>query len=140
MKHTNVITLPKAFAGLGSKYITRSGSMWQPETVALCFALALRTHGTVDAVRATARRLADKVCAEQQPHLRALARRPSNEAAHQRDPRTKLNGVRDGDVIPVATNIINRGCALTGVAPEHPFTLDTDADHAQHPAPHSPAH
>ena len=129
-KHTNVITLPRAFAGLGSRYVTRAGAMWQPETVALCFALTLRQHGTAEAVRATAKRLASRVCREQQPRLNALARRPTNEAQHQRDPRVKLDGVRDRDVLPVALNIINRVCDLVRIAPEQPFTLDTDADHA----------
>lgn len=135
-KHTNVITLPRAFTGLGSRYVTRSGAVWQPETVALCFALVLRQHGTVDAVRATAHRLADKVCREQQPHLRALARRPTNEAAHQHDPRVKLNGVRDADVLTVALNIINRVCDLVVIRPEHPFCIDKDAEHAKSVANH----
>lgn len=122
-KHTNVITLPRAFTGLGSRYVTRSGALWQPETVALCLALTLRQHGTVDAVRATAKHLASRVCMEQQPRLRALSRRPTNEHAHQRDPRVRLNGVPDAQVLTVALNIVNRVCALTGVAPEQPFEL-----------------
>lgn len=122
-KHTNIITLPKAFAGLGSKYVTRSGDMWQPETVALCMALTIRQHGSVEAVRATAKRLSTRVCLEQQPRLRALSRRPTNAAAHQHDPRVKLNGVPDEMVTQVALNIINRVCDLTGIAPEAPFEM-----------------
>lgn len=120
-KHTNVITLPRAFSGLGSKYVTRSGSQWQPETIALCMALTVRNHGTVEAVRATARRLAPKVCMEQQSRLRALSRRPTNELEHRLKPAVKLNGVRDEDVLRVATNIVNRVCDLVGVAPGVPF-------------------
>lgn len=123
MTHTNVITLPRAFTGLGSKYITRSGSRWQPEDVALCMALTLRQHGTVDAVRATARRLADRVCMEQQPRLKALSRRPTNTTARERNPSAKLNGVLDADVLPVALNIVNRVCTLIGLAPDVPFEL-----------------
>ncbi|MNZ12921.1 hypothetical protein D3C78_298040 [compost metagenome] len=112
---SNVITLPQAVKGLASRYVTRSGGQWQPETVALCMALTLRNHGTVEAVRATARRLADRVCLEQQPKLKALARRPTNLGA------AKLNGVLDEDVVPVAERIINRVCDLVGIATGVPF-------------------
>lgn len=122
MKHTNVITLPKYLEAIQlRKYITRSGDMWQPQTVALCIALTMRQHGTVEAVRATARRLSTRVCMEQQPRLKALSRRPTNIAAHERDPRVKLDGVRDEDVLRVAVNIVNRVCDLTGVMPGVPF-------------------
>ena len=124
VKHTNVITLPRAFAGLQRKYVTRSGDMYSPEDVALRMALVLRLHGTVEAVRACARVLAGKVCMEQQPKLKALSRRPTNQAAHDRDPSVKLNGVPDDRVIQVATRIIDRVCDLVGIAPGVPFELN----------------
>ena len=121
-KHTNVITLPKAFTGLGTRYITRSGDMWQPLDVALCMALTVRIHGTEDAVRATARRLSERVCMEQQPRLRALSRRPTNLEAHRRMG-AKLNGVPDGEVMGVAKRIVERVTDLMGIAPGVPFEV-----------------
>jgi hypothetical protein len=100
------ITLPRWLSRPVTKYITRSGSRWQPETVALCFAITLRQHGTIEAVRATARRLSDLVCREQQPRLKALART-----------------VADDKVIQVAVNIINRVCDLCDIGTSTEFKM-----------------
>jgi hypothetical protein len=100
------IALPRWLSRPVSKYITRSGSRWQPETVALCFAITLRQYGTIEAVRATARRLSDLVCREQQPRLKSLART-----------------VPDDKVIQVALNIINRVCDLCDIAPGTEFKM-----------------
>lgn len=100
------IALPRWLSRPVTKYITRSGSRWQPETVALCFAITLRQHGTIEAVRATARRLSDLVCREQQPRLKALART-----------------VPDDKVMQVALNIINRVCDLCDIGPGADFKM-----------------
>ncbi|WP_417659956.1 hypothetical protein [Pseudidiomarina sp.] len=100
------IALPRWLSRPVSRYVTRSGERWQPETVALVFALVLREHGTIEAVRATARRLADKVCLEQQPKLKELART-----------------VPDDKVIQVALNIINRVCDLCSIGPGTEFKM-----------------
>lgn len=100
------IKMPRFLSRPVSKYITRSGARWQPEDVALCMALTLRHHGTVEAVRATARRLADLVCMEQQPKMKQLARYVESEK-----------------VIPCALAIINRVCSLVKIAPEVEFEL-----------------
>lgn len=125
-KHTNIITLPRAFTGLGTRYITRSGDMYSPEDVALRLALVLRLHGSVEAVRACAHLLAGKVCMEQQPKLRALSRRPTNRAMHEHTGEP-LNGVPDEQVITVACRIVERVTDLLGIAPGVPFRLESAA-------------
>src|SRR5690606_9390001 len=90
---SGVITLPRYLNPPRRRYVTRSGSTWGPETVALCFALTLRNHGTVEAVRATARRLVDKVCMEHQPNMKKLARGTD---------------IAEDKTIPCALAIINR--------------------------------
>lgn len=103
---SGVITLPRYLNPPRRRYVTRSGSMWGPETVALCFALTLRNHGTVEAVRATARRLVDKVCMEHQPNMKKLARGTD---------------IPDDKTIPCALAIINRVCNLVGIRPDVEF-------------------
>lgn len=71
---SGVVTLPGYLSIPKRRYITRSGGKWGPETVALCFALAMREHGTHEAIRATARRLVPLVCLENQPNMKKLAR------------------------------------------------------------------
>lgn len=122
-KHTNVVPLPRFVAGLNRKYITKTGDMLQPLDVALGLALSVRLHGTVDAARATARRMAQKVCMEHRPRLTALSRRPTNVEQHRRDPGVKLNGVLDEDVLWVARRIIERVSDALGVAPGVPFEV-----------------
>lgn len=127
-KHTNAITLPRYLAEIQRrKYITQSGPMMQPLDVALRLAIVLRNHGTVESVRRLARTLADQVCAEQRPRLKELGRRPTNDWEHQRDPAVRLNGVPDDRVIECALNIINRYCALAGIAPDTPFAMEDRA-------------
>ncbi|AMD43444.1 hypothetical protein ZC03_067 [Pseudomonas phage ZC03] len=110
---SNVITLP-TWLSQRSKYITKTGGDWGPETVALCLALSLRIHGTVDQVRVTARRLAERVCREQEPKLKGIAREPD-----------------DSIVVMTAESIVNRVCDLLEIDPEYRFTsgLEVKTNH-----------
>ena len=104
-KGSGDIALPAYLAKAADRrYVTTSGAMWGPELVCLAFALTIRNHGTVEAVRATAKRLASKVCMEMQPNMKKLAR-----------------AVPDDKVIPTALTIINRSCKLLGIAPDVEF-------------------
>ena len=119
---SNVLPVPKAFAGLAKRrYVTRTGPMMQPLDVCLRMALSLRHHGTAEAVRTLARKLVDQVCAEQKPRLKELARRPTNEWERQRNPNVLLNGVPDELVIPTAIKMVERYCYLAGLRPDEPF-------------------
>lgn len=122
-KRTNVIPLPRFCAGLQRKYITKTGDQFQPLDVALGLALSVRLHGTVEAARGTARRMAEKVCMEHRPKLVALSRVPTNIEQHRRDPAAKLNGVLDEDVLHVARRIVERVSDALGVAPGVPFEV-----------------
>ena len=99
---SGVVTLPGYLSKPKRRYITRSGGKWGPETVALCFALSLRIHGTHDAIRATARRLVPLVCLENQPNMKKLARG---------------DDINERQTILCALMIVNRVCDLTGVLP-----------------------
>lgn len=120
---SNIITLPRFCASLQRRYVTRTADMMQPLDVALAMALVLRNHGTVNAVRAAAHRMATRVCMEQQPKLKAIARRPTNLEARRRDPGVRLNGVPDDEVLNVARNIVDRVTNALGIAPGVPFEL-----------------
>lgn len=120
---SNVITLPRFCAGLQRRYVTRTGDVLQPLDVALRMALVLRLHGTVEAVRAAAHVMAPQVCMEQQPKLKAIARRPTNLEARRRDPSVRLNGVPDDEVLNVARNIVERVTDALGIAPGVPFEV-----------------
>jgi hypothetical protein len=74
-------------------YITRSGGQYQPDDVALAFALSLKFHDSADELRKLARRLIDKVRLEHQPNMKRLAREPD-----------------DAKVFDAALKIINRVC------------------------------
>ncbi|WP_288080338.1 hypothetical protein [Pseudomonas sp.] len=104
---SGVVTLPRFLSAPRRKYITETGGQWSPETVALCFALALREHGTVAAVRSTARQLVDKVPRESQPNMKRIWREATDQQA-----------------IDLGVTIINRVCDLTGIAPGLPFELN----------------
>jgi hypothetical protein len=101
---SGVVTLPNWMKAVKKHYITRSGGQYQPEDVALSFALSLRYHDSADELRALARRLVDKVCLEHQPNMRRLAREPD-----------------DALVFDAALKIINRVCDLMGYGPDTQF-------------------
>lgn len=103
---TTPITLPAYLNRKPKKYITRSGGQYTPDDIALRFALCLQIHGTADALRATARELAPKVCYEHQPNMKLLSRTMDDEK-----------------VFVAAINIINRVCDLLGLAPDSEFHL-----------------
>jgi hypothetical protein len=133
---SNVVALPRFVAGLNRKYITKTGDQFQPMDVALALALSVRQHGTVDAVRSTARRLSQRVCMEHRPRLTALARQPTNIEQHRRDPREKLNGVLDDDVLWVAQRIIERVTDALGIAPGFPMEILPSAELVDPPKCH----
>ena len=94
-------------ANYGRRYITRSGAMWGPDMVALCFALAIRHHDDhAAAIRATARRLVPLVCMEHQPNMKKLARGTD---------------IDDANTVSCALAIINRVCEVKGIRPDVPF-------------------
>ena len=92
-------------------YITRSGGQYQPDDVALAFALSLRVHDSADHLRRLARRLVDKVCLEHQPNMKRLAREPD-----------------DAKVFDAALKIINRVCDLLEYAPGTRFVRNGEND------------
>jgi hypothetical protein len=92
-------------------YITRSGGRYQPDDVALTFALSLRMHDSADHLRRLARRLADKVCLEHQPNMKRLAREPD-----------------DAEVFAAALKIINRVCDLLDIGPGATFVRNGGDD------------
>lgn len=108
-KTSGVVTLPHWMKSVKKLYNTRSGGKYQPEDVALSFALSLRNHDSADELRALAHRLVDKVCLESQPSMRRLAR--------ERD---------DALVFDAALRIINRVCDLMGYGPGTQFKRNGD--------------
>lgn len=94
---SGVVTLPSWMASVRKLYNTRSGGQYQPEDVALAFALSLRIHDSADQLRALARRLVDEVCMESQPNMRRLGREQN-----------------DALVFDAALKIVNRVCDLQG--------------------------
>lgn len=92
-------------------YITSSGGQYQPDDVALAFALSLRMHDSADHLRRLARRLVDKVCLEHQPNMKRLAREPD-----------------DAKVFDAALKIINRVCDLLEYAPGTAFVRNGGDD------------
>lgn len=105
------ITLPSWMNAVKKHYITRSGGQYQPEDVALAFALSLRCHDSADELRALALRLVSKVCLEHQPNMKRLGREPD-----------------DAKVFDAALKIINRVCDLMGYAPGREFKRNGDRD------------
>lgn len=87
-------------------YITRSGGKWHPEDIAAVFSLSLRIHGTVAALRTSARQLVDQVCLEHQPNMKRLWREPD-----------------DFKVLDAVLKIINRVDDLLGILPGQYFEL-----------------
>ncbi len=92
-------------------YITRSGGRYQPDDVALAFALSLRMHDSADHLRRLSRRLVDKVCLEHQPNMKRLAREPD-----------------DAEVFSAALKIINRVCDLLDIGPGATFVRNGGDD------------
>lgn len=93
-------------AMLMPRFVTRPRTAWDSLTVALCFALAVRLHGTPEAIQRTARNLVDKVRLEHQPNMKRLARGveiPADKA------------------IPCAVEVINSVCKVEHIRPEVPF-------------------
>lgn len=74
--------------------------------VVLIFALVLHNHGTADAIRATAKRIRDKVCMEHRPKMRLLA-----------------NTEDDARVLQAAINIVERSTSQLGILPGRPFPV-----------------
>lgn len=92
-------------------YITRSGGRYQPDDVAVAFALSLRIYDSADHLRRLARRLVDKVCREHQPSMKLLYREQGDEK-----------------VFEVALRIINRVCDLQGYVPGRRFVRNGGDD------------
>lgn len=103
------ITLPTWMQKPKRTYITRSGGQYRPEEVALAFALSIRFHNSADEIRATARRLVDKVCLEHQPNLKRLGREPE-----------------DAKVFDAALKIVDRVCDLMGYSVGEEFKRHVD--------------
>ncbi|MFA0967361.1 DUF7740 domain-containing protein [Pseudomonas amygdali] len=101
---SGVMTLPSWMKSVKKLYNTRSGGQYQPDDVALAFAVSLRLYDSADHLRALARRLVDKVCLEHQPNMKRLSREPD-----------------DAKVFDAALKIINRVCHLLDVGAETEF-------------------
>ncbi|MNO13129.1 hypothetical protein D3C76_27550 [compost metagenome] len=69
-----VITLPAWMKSVKKLYNTTTGGTMTPVDVALAFALTIRLHGTTDALRKTAWNITDKVCRQQKPGMKRLAK------------------------------------------------------------------
>ncbi|EKT4494989.1 hypothetical protein QEM27_002719 [Pseudomonas putida] len=109
---SRVVTLPAWMNRPVKKlYNTRSGGRYQPDDVALAFALSLRMHDSADQLRRLARRLVDKVCLEHQPNMKRLAREPD-----------------DAKVFDAALKIINRVCHLLDIGPGATFVRNGGDD------------
>lgn len=109
---SGVVTLPAWMNRPVKKlYNTRSGGQYQPDDVALAFALSLRMHDSADHLRRLARRLVDKVCLEHQPNMKRLAREPD-----------------DAKVFDAALKIINRVCDLLDIGPGTRFVRNGEDD------------
>ncbi|KPW49780.1 hypothetical protein ALO82_101065 [Pseudomonas syringae pv. broussonetiae] len=101
---SGVMTLPSWMKSVKKLYNTRSGGQYQPDDVALAFAVSLRLYDSADQIRSLARRLVDKVCLEHQPNMKRLSREPD-----------------DAKVFDAALKIINRVCHLLDVGGETEF-------------------
>ena len=101
---SGLVTLPKALSKPMPRYITQSGGSYLPIDTALALALAVRLHGTKEAVRKVAHNLVPKLCLEQQSKMRGIARLP------------------DETFMIAVLAAINRTCELEGIRPEIPFT------------------
>ena len=100
------ITLPRCMS-VPRRFVS-SRPAWNSLAVALAFALALREHGTPEAVQATAHRLVSKVPMEKQPNMKRLARGidiPKDKA------------------IPCAVEVIDAVCRAQVISPEVEFKL-----------------
>jgi hypothetical protein len=106
---SGVVTLPSWMTSVRKLYNTRSGGQYQPDDVALAFALSLRIHDSADELRSLARRLVDKVCLEHQPNMKRLSREPD-----------------DAKVFDAALKIINRVCDLLDVGTGTEFVRNGD--------------
>lgn len=111
MAQSGVVTLPSWMRSVKKLYNTRSGGQYQPDDVALAFALSLRFHDSADELRSLARRLVDKVCLEHQPNMKRLSREPD-----------------DAKVFDAALRIINRVCDLLNYEPGTAFVRNGDLD------------
>lgn len=101
-----IVTLPKWMNTVKKVYVTSTGGDYNPRDVALALALTIRLHGTVDAIRQTARNLVDKVCREHKPNMRRLSRTAADAA-----------------VLEASQKIIDRVLTMTGVELDEPFAL-----------------
>ncbi len=88
-----------------SKPVTRTMGMTSVDVVVV-LALVLALHGTAAAVRRAARQMADKVCMEQQPGMKRLAKVED-----------------DAKVMAAATNIVQRATDQLGILPGQPFPV-----------------
>lgn len=111
MAQSGVVTLPSWMRSVKKLYNTRSGGQYQPDDVALAFALSLRFHDSADELRSLARRLVDKVCLEHQPNMKRLSREPD-----------------DAKVFDAALRIINRVCDLLNYEPDTAFVRNGELD------------
>jgi len=111
MAQSGVVTLPSWMRSVKKLYNTRSGGQYQPDDVALAFALSLRFHDSANELRSLARRLVDKVCLEHQPNMKRLSREPD-----------------DAKVFDAALRIINRVCDLLNYEPGTAFVRNGDLD------------
>jgi len=107
MAQSGVVTLPSWMRSVKKLYNTRSGGQYQPDDVALAFALSLQFHDSADELRSLARRLVVKVCLEHQPNMKRLSREPD-----------------DAMVFDAALRIINRVCDLLNYEPGTAFVRD----------------
>lgn len=71
--------------------------------VTVIFALALKIHGTAEAVRQAAKRMRDKVCMEHRPKMRRLCQ------------------MHDDQVMRAATTIVQDVTDSLGILPGQPF-------------------
>ena len=93
-------------AMLMPRFVTRPDTKWDSLTVALCFALTVRLHGTAEAVQRTARNLVSKVRLEHQPNMKRLARGIEIPAK---------------DAIKCAVEVVNSLCTARGISPTVEF-------------------
>lgn len=92
----NAITLPR--------WLQRTTTMQLNSLdVTVVFALALKIHGTAEAVRHAAKRMRDKVCMEHRPKMRRLCQMP------------------DDQVMRAATTIVQDVTDSLGILPGQPF-------------------
>lgn len=89
------ITLPAWLSRPAKRYITNNRDYLRPDEIALLFALSMRFHNSADELRGLARRIAPKVCREQQPNMKLLSRMQD-----------------DAKVFAACKNIVNRVCDL----------------------------